>query len=43
MKLFIAIFRRIFSKKPLTNDKREQIIEQLKRLKQRDKLERDAL
>lgn len=44
MRLFIAIFRRIFNgKRPLENNKRKEIIKQLKRLKQRDKQEQDAI
>ena len=43
MTLFIALFRRIFSDKPLEVNKRKEIMEQLKRLKRRDKQERDAI
>ena len=43
MKLFIRLFRRIFSDKPLKVNKRKEIMEQLKRLKKRDKLEKDSI
>jgi len=43
MKLFIRLFRRIFSKPPLEVNKRKEIMEQLKRLKRKDKQEQDAI
>lgn len=43
MRLFIYILRRIFKQPSPTAEKRKQMIEQLKRLKKRDKQERDSI